>query len=92
MPLDLSSQIAIHHMNRERGVSRGASYAKAHGDGKSDERKLVISGDKLESQLKERKPIREIFSIWLLSRDYKKGDPIIYHLNWDYFRNEWECH
>lgn len=86
MPFDLSSQIGIHHMDRERVLGRGTSYAKAHGDRKSDERKLVISGDKLENQLKEGMPIREIFRNWLLSRDYK-SDHIIHHLNLDYFRN-----
>lgn len=39
----------------------------------------VISGDKLESQLRKRKPVREIFSSWLLTNDYKKSDHTIYH-------------
>lgn len=78
MPFDLSSQIGIHHMDRERVLGRGTSYAKAHGN--------IISGDKLESQLTEGMPIREIFSNWLLSRHYK-SDHIIHHLNLDYFRN-----
>lgn len=46
----------------------------------------TISSDKLGSQLKERKPVREIFSHWLLTKDYKKSNPMIYHRNWGSFR------
>lgn len=53
---------------------------------------VTISSDKLGSQLKERKPVREISSNWLLSKDYKKGNPIIYHRNWGSFRKEWGCY
>lgn len=60
MLFNLSSQIGIHKMERERRVfqARGSMCKKAHGDGKSDEKEtIVLLGNKLGSQLKKRKPV-----------------------------------
>lgn len=92
MPFDLSSQMRIHNMEREGGQAEGIMCKSTWRWEIGGKETVVISGDKLESLLKKRKPVREIFSDWLLSKDYKKGDHIIYHLNWDCFRSEWECY